>query len=199
MIHFPNSRGIGLALGVLILAWVFTLTGSLRAQEKSPRGQPQPAATAHLAAPDNLQDLARSAAADGRALLVLFSEPGCPWCERVRREFLLPMQRNAGYRAKLVFLQLDLGATTRLRDFAGREATHADLFKRYAVKLTPTVMLLGPGGEPLAEPLAGFTGSDFYGAYLDERIDSAVAKLKIKVSPAPSPNSTAAGSPARVR
>jgi thioredoxin-related protein len=96
------------------------------------------------------------------------------------------MQRNAGYRAKLVFLQLDstpaapgaANASNRLRDFSGREVTHAEIFKRYGVRLTPTVMLLGPGGETLAEPLAGFTGSDFYGAYLDERIETAVAKIK---------------------
>lgn len=153
---------------------------SFASAQARPQARPttQPASQEHLTTPENLQDIARAAAAEGRALLVLFSEPGCPWCERVRREFLLPMQRNAGYRAKLVFLQLDSGVNTRLRDFAGREVTHADVFKRYGVRLTPTVMLLGPGGETLAEPLAGFTGSDFYGAYLDERIDTAVAKIK---------------------
>ena len=37
---------------------------------------------------------ARLAAARKIPLLLLFSEAGCPWCERARQEFLLPMQRN---------------------------------------------------------------------------------------------------------
>ena len=186
MFHFSRLHHIAPTLGVLILAWALMPSFAWAQASSLARPTTQPAVQEHLKTPDNLQEIARAAAAEGRALLVLFSEPGCPWCERVRREFLLPMQRNAGYRAKLVFLQLDSTSATpgtanashRLRDFSGREVTHAEIFKRYGVRLTPTVMLLGPGGETLAEPLAGFTGSDFYGAHLDERIETAVAKIK---------------------
>jgi thioredoxin-related protein len=104
------------------------------------------------------------AAAPGRALLVLFSEEGCPYCARLRRDFLLPMQRNEGYRRKLTFAEIDVHE-------------HPALARRYGVKLLPTVLLLGPAGEPLAEPLVGYNGPDFYGAYLDERIDAAMRRL----------------------
>ena len=105
------------------------------------------------------------AAPHGRPLLVLFSEEGCPYCARLRRDFLLPMQRNEGYRRRIAFAEIDVHEQPALA-------------RRYGVKLLPTVMLFGPSGEPLAEPLVGYNGPDFYGAYLDERIDTASKKLR---------------------
>jgi len=127
------------------------------------------------------RDLAREAESsgrEGRVLLVLFSQHGCPWCERVRREFLLPMSGNADYRSRVAFLQVDIDSDRALRDFGGRATTHAAFARANGVRLYPTVMLFGPRGERLAEPLVGFTGSDFYGAYLDQRIDEAVGRLR---------------------
>lgn len=134
----------------------------------------------HIEAAKDLARAAREGAASGRAVLVLFSDAGCVWCERTRREFLLPMQRNPAYREKLLFLQVNIDSSDPLADFRGRPTTHAALARRYTVKLTPTVMLFGIAGEPLAEPLIGFSGSDYYGYYLDQRIDTAVAKVRAK-------------------
>jgi len=131
----------------------------------------------HLPEPVDLRASATDAAARGRMLLVLFSETGCQYCERLRREYLLPMQRNAEVQQKLAFFQVDVNADTALRDFAGQPTTQAALARRYGIRIMPTVMLLGSNGETLAEPLVGFTSSDFYGAYLDERISAARANL----------------------
>lgn len=120
---------------------------------------------------------AAQASAGGRPLLVLFSQDGCPWCERTRREFLLPMQANAGYQARVIFRQIDIDQATPLTGFDGAATTHHAFARAMRVKRFPTVMLLGPDGRVLAEPLVGFGIADFYGAYLDERIDKAVAGL----------------------
>lgn len=127
------------------------------------------------------QDLARDAAAnsrDGKVMLVLFSQDGCQWCERTRREFLLPIQKNASYTSRLTFRQIDIDRGTPLRDFDGKGSTHADFARANGVKVYPTVMLLGPGGARLAEPIKGFLGSDFYGAYLDRGIEEALSKIR---------------------
>ena len=152
-------------LRVLILAWLALTSVSASAESR-------------LRSARDLTGEAASSAREGRVLLVLFSEPGCPWCERVRREFLLPMQRNAGYRARVAFVQVDVNSTRALRDFGGQTTTHAEFARAHGVRLYPTVMLFGPAGRRLAEPLAGFSGPDFYGAYLDQRIDEAVGKLR---------------------
>jgi len=132
----------------------------------------------HLPEPADLTTNATAAVREGKPLLVLFSESGCPWCERLRKEHLLPMQRNAGYQAKLQFLQVDVDGKNTLRDFTGQSVTQAALARRYGIRVMPTVLLLGPRGEVLAEPLIGFTSADFYGYYLDQRIDAAIAKLR---------------------
>ncbi len=128
---------------------------------------------------------ARDLAADARlasqrkiALLVLFSEAGCPWCERTRQEFLLPMQRNPEYGEKVMMREVGIDSSAALVDFAGNRTTQAEFAHRLRVNMMPTVMLLGPRGETLAEPLVGFRGADYYGYFLDQRIDAALARLR---------------------
>lgn len=114
----------------------------------------------------------------------MFSEDGCAWCERARREFLLPMLRNAGYRARVDFVQVDVDNDRPLTDFSGRPSTHAAVARVLAVKLVPTVMLFGAKGERLTDPLRGFAGgSDYYGFHLDQRIDAAVGAIGRRAAP----------------
>jgi thioredoxin-related protein len=128
---------------------------------------------------------ARDLAADARQaaerkipLLVLFSEGGCPWCERARQEFLLPMQRNPEYQAKVMMREIGTDNPAALSDFSGKATTQAEFARRYRVGMVPAVMLLDPRGEALAEPLVGFRIADYYGYYLDQRIDAALARLR---------------------
>jgi hypothetical protein len=65
-----------------------------------------------------------------------------------------------------------------LVDFAGKTTTQAEFARRYRVLMVPTVMLLGSRGETLAEPLVGFRIADYYGYFLDQRIDTALARLR---------------------
>jgi thioredoxin-related protein len=141
-----------------------------------------------VAAPAHAQmTQARDLAADARLagkrkipLLVLFSETGCPWCERARQEFLLPMQRNPEYRAKVMMREVGTDSSAVLIDFAGNKTTQAEFSRQRRVNMTPTVLLLGPRGEQLGEPLVGFSSADYYGFFLDERIDTALAQLQAK-------------------
>lgn len=143
-------------------------------------------ATLFLAAPACAQMVAaRDLAADARlasqrkvALLVLFSEPGCSWCERVRQEYLLPMQRNPEYSAKVLMREIEIEGEAALVDFDGSRTTHAEFARRRGVNLMPTVVLMNTRGQTLAEPLVGFRGADYYGYFLDERIDAALARLR---------------------
>ncbi len=139
-------------------------------------GGPSQAGT-ELAAAQNLQADAKEVAASRRPLLILFSETGCLWCERARNEFLLPMQGNASYRSRVLFRQIDIDKDTPLTGFDGAITTHKKLARTLKVTRFPTVMLLGADGKALAEPLVGFGIADFYGAYLDERIEGASSNL----------------------
>ena len=130
---------------------------------------------------------ARDLAADAQAaaqrkipLLVLFSESTCPWCERARKEFLLPMQRNPEYQAKVMMREIGTDNSAALIDFAGKTTTQAEFARRYRVNMVPTVVMFGPRGETLAESLIGFGTADYYGYFLDQRIDTALAQLRAR-------------------
>ena len=126
--------------------------------------------------------LAADLAADGRIagvqnipVLVLFSLPGCPYCEAVRRSFLLPLLREAAPRA--LVRQVDIDSSLVLTDFQGQSLSHQAFATREGIALTPVVGFYGPAGEPVAARLVGAMLPDFYGSYLDGALSKAAAQI----------------------
>lgn len=131
------------------------------------------AATLPLAV--DLHDEAAQAARAKVPLIVLFSLPGCPHCEVVRRSHLLPLLAEKPPRARVV--QIDLKSPSPLTDFSGRKTTHGEYSQQQKIVLAPVVMFLGRDGQPLAAPLVGSMIPDFYGAYFDDALSEAQNKL----------------------
>ena len=120
-----------------------------------------------LPVPASLPEAARLAASQGEPLVLLVSLPGCPYCELVRRNYLLPARNETGLQA----WQLNITDTsTPLIGFDGKATSAAAQTRAWKATFTPTVLFLGPQGQMLAEPLVGAAIPDFYGAYLDERL-----------------------------
>ena len=135
-----------------------------------------------LPIPASLPGAAQSAAAKREPLVVLVSLPGCPYCEVVRRNYLLPAQRNEGLQA----WQLNISdRSTPLIGFDGKATTAAAQIAAWKAGFTPTVLFLGPAGQELAERLVGLGSNDFYGAYLDERL--ATARKALAATPVAKP------------
>lgn len=128
---------------------------------------------------DLSKDAAAARAIDGAVLLVLVGE-GCHYCKVALKDFLVPMSRNKGYQGKVVMRQLEVAGNRPLRDFDGQHTTAETLASRYTQGLVPTVLLLDGAGRILAKPVVGLTTVDYYGMYLDEAIDTALAKLRAK-------------------
>ena len=128
------------------------------------------AADTALPVPVSLPGAAQTAAAKKEPLVLLVSLPGCPYCEVVRRNYLLPARRDDGLHA----WQLNItDRTTPLVGFNGKATTAAEQIAVWKAGFTPTVLFLGPSGQDLAERLVGLASLDFYGAYLDERLATA--------------------------
>jgi thioredoxin-related protein len=126
-------------------------------------------------------DLAADAIAARREripVLLLFDRWDCPYCERLLREYLVPMTRGDEWKDRVVYRQVEVDTTDALVDFAGASITHRDLAQRYNIRFTPTVLLVDGDGKPLADPLIGFTSPDFYGAYIEEAIRTATTRLR---------------------
>jgi thioredoxin-related protein len=128
---------------------------------------------------------ARDLAADARQMreqrlpmLVLYSRDGCGWCERARVHHLDPLAADPATAARVLIRQIDIDRRTALADFAGKPGTHKDFAHGRKIRLTPTIELLGPDGETLAEPIVGVRLPDFYGTYIDRAIDTARDRLR---------------------
>ena len=125
-----------------------------------------------LPRPRSLRDASIAAAARGEPLVLLVSLPGCPYCERIRRSHLLPLEHERGG----VF-QIDIGSAAQVVDFDGEVRTHAAVIDALNARFTPTVLFFGPHGNEIGERLVGAGIPDFYGAILEQRLDAARATL----------------------
>ncbi|MEK9720810.1 MAG: thioredoxin fold domain-containing protein [Quisquiliibacterium sp.] len=178
---FPRRRLFvaAIALGALALAQISLLPGTPAALAATP-GR-------HLDRPAALAPLLERAARHREPIVLLFSLKGCVWCERLRREQLVSLAKQASSRSIQV-IEFDLNDTTpfaqtkrsgtgpALPSDLARIGSPRQLATRLKVSLAPTVVFLGPQGE-IAERLEGYNSPDFYSAYLDERIAAARSRL----------------------
>lgn len=123
---------------------------------------------------------AAAAAAAGKAYLVFFSETGCMWCERARREYLLPMATDEKMRAKLVLRQVDVDSEVLMKNFSGKTVSHRSFAHAQGVRLYPTVAFYSAAGRLAAERLIGFTNPDYYGFSIERRIEAARAAIRAR-------------------
>lgn len=108
-------------------------------------------------------------------VLLLFSLPGCHYCEAVRREHLVPMRQDGRFAGRIEILEVDMASDAPLRDFSGAQLTHQRFAARHGVRIAPTVMALARSGALLGEPIVGAKIADFYGYYLDALVERALA------------------------
>ena len=158
---------VKLANGLLaiILAW-FTAAGVYAAD------------SAEVPIAHNLAADAQEAKASGVPIMLVFGSRNCPFCLVLNRDFLQPMRRNAEYDAKVIMRMVDVGSSAPLRLFSGKATTHARFSRENGIKLTPTIKLFDAEGRELTEPLIGLSTPDYYGGFLDQRIDQALAKVR---------------------
>ncbi len=154
------SRWLGL---VKILACVFALI------------LPPGTHAGSLVAADNLATLRSDTPGSRRPIMLFFTQPGCIFCEQARRQYIRPLAADAQWNART--LSIEVSRTQKLRDFDGVETTGAEIARRYGVRVYPTVVFVDAIGKNLADPIAGFTVPDFYGAYLEDRLQQASARL----------------------
>lgn len=132
------------------------------------------ARAAELPLAHNLKDELAAALARRQPLVVMVSLEGCPFCKVARNNYLAPMHEQEG----LHVAQVDMRSRTRVLDFAGKAVTHDDLARQWKIRIAPTVLFFGRGGAEVAERLVGGYIPDFYGAYLDQRLEQARASLR---------------------
>jgi thioredoxin-related protein len=156
-----------LAAWALILAWGLVLPGAAGAADG-------------LVHAKSFQSDARTAAKRGVPILVLFTSPSCPYCERVKREYLVPMHKDPAYRPRVIIREVTIDAATPLTGFDGTPTTEGAFASAHKVFMVPTVMVFDPHGEATGEAIVGLLIPDFYFGYLEASIDEGVRKVRGK-------------------
>ena len=108
-------------------------------------------------------------------LVVMVSLDGCPFCKIARENYLSPMRIQQG----LPIVQIDMRNRQAIKDLKGTMTTQDDLIRSWGVKVAPTLLFFGRGGVEVAERMVGGYIPDFYGAYLDDRLRTARASLRV--------------------
>jgi thioredoxin-related protein len=129
-----------------------------------------------LPIPASLPVAARAAAQRGEPLVVLVSLPGCPWCELLRRNYLVPMRSETRPVAAVEVVIND--RQRAITDFDGRASHGQAISDRYRARITPTVLFLGPEGQELAPRIEGVASAELIGSVLDERLETARQRLQ---------------------
>ncbi|MEN7526615.1 MULTISPECIES: thioredoxin fold domain-containing protein [unclassified Cupriavidus] len=132
-------------------------------------------AAAHLPPVTDIAAQSAAAARDGEPLVVLVTLPGCSYCETVRRNYLGP-QLAAG---EIAAREIDMTADTPIRDVDGTMTTAKRWAQARNISMAPTVLFLDRQGRNLANPLRGMQ-ADFYGAYLEQALDEARARVSAR-------------------
>ena len=108
-------------------------------------------------------------------MAVLYSQNACSWCDRARSH-LVPMSQAPD--AGALFRQIDIDRATPLVDFAGTHSTHERFAAAENIRFVPMLVLYGPSGERLAEPVVGMGIADFYAEYVSRAITEARARMR---------------------
>jgi thioredoxin-related protein len=156
-----------LAAWALILAWGLTLPAAASAADS-------------LVHARNFQADAQAAGKRGVPIMVLFSAPNCPYCERAKREYLIPMHKDRAYRNRVIIREVTVDATTPLTGFDGTRTTEGAFAAANKVFIVPTVMVFDTHGNATSEAIVGLMIPDYYFSYLEAAIDGGLGKMRGK-------------------
>lgn len=154
-----------IAIWTLILAWGLALSGTA-------------GAASGLIQAKNFQTDARAAAKRQIPILVVFTSPTCSYCDRVKREYLVPMHKDPAYRSRVIIREVTMGATTPLTGFDGAPTTEGAFAAAHKVFMVPTVMVFDTHGVATSEPIVGLLIADYYFGYLEAAIDEGKRKVR---------------------
>ncbi|MBW8329639.1 MAG: thioredoxin family protein [Thiobacillus sp.] len=155
------------AAWALILAWGLALPGAAGAADG-------------LIQARSFQADARTATQRRVPILVLFSSPSCPYCERVKSEYLMPMHKDPAYRSRVIIREVTIDSTTPLTGFDGKATTEGAFAAAHKVFMVPTVMVFDTRGAAASEAIGGLLIPDFYFGYLEGAIDEGGRKVRGK-------------------
>lgn len=152
---------------VLLMA---AIAGVLSACQDQQGREPEIASQSAVLAAKDLQKLGTEACRNNRVLTVVITRQDCPYCDKLKKQVLLPDLRNGVFNKQWLLAELRIDEGINVRDFSGKTVAAAELAKRWRAELTPTVLFLNQKGEEIAPRITGLKLVDFYDDYLQKSL-----------------------------
>lgn len=126
----------------------------------------------------NPQDDAKTASDGEMIIVVMFEYEDCPWCEYVLKNEIEPMIRSKAFESTVLFRRAYISDSNEIPAFDGTPTTGRQIASDFGISISPTLVFLSSDGQALAAELVGVSSRDFYGYYLEKRINEALEKLR---------------------
>jgi len=125
-----------------------------------------------LSIDNDLRTEIADAAKDGKRLIVMFHEEGCPWCNKMRERIFPHSKIQAYYGEHFVLLEQDIKGDLDLVSPDGKKMTQKKFAQKMRVRGTPTFIFYDTDGKiaariPGYQDVATFLAS---GKYVHEGI-----------------------------
>lgn len=113
-------------------------------------------------------------------ILVLYTSPDCPYCERAKSEYLVPMLKDPAYKNKVIIREVDITSQSPLTLFNGSKSTGAEFAAQHKVAVVPTIKVMNAKDMEVAAPIVGLLIPDFYFGYIDSAINGGLQKMRMQ-------------------
>ena len=136
--------------------------------------------TASVEVPEarNLAELGERAKQDKLPILLMVSQDGCSFCEKLKEEILEPMLISGDYTDRVIISELMMDSYGNITGFEGESVHPSDVATQYRVWVTPTILFLDAKGREVQARMLGVNTIEMYGYYLDESIAGAIRAIR---------------------
>ncbi len=121
----------------------------------------------------NLQADATLSAKTHRPIIILFSLPGCHFCDEIRQNYLLPLLNDAAPADRPILREIVITGSQQFTGFGGEKTSEQMVAKSYGVRVAPSVLMLDASGALVVPPVVGGDTSGLYGGYLSGALSQA--------------------------
>lgn len=95
------------------------------------------------------------AADEGKRLIIMFQEAGCPWCNKMRERVFPHPKVQAYFDERFILIEQDIKGDLDLISPAGREMTQKKFAQKMRVRGTPTIVFFDTDGK-IATRMTGY-------------------------------------------
>ena len=113
------------------------------------------AAAQNLTQLEDIREFAQLATQKNLPILLMFSTDGCPYCEMLKEDFLIPMTISGAYNDKVIIIEVHIAYMRSITYFDGKSIGTEELAQQYRVSVYPTMVFIDAKGRPLADSIVG--------------------------------------------